>query len=170
MGAPTSAILAEIFIQHLENTDITYILQKHHIIDYYRYVDEILIVYKEDHTNIEDTLNEFNSIHPNIQYTMERQINNKQNYLDISIENTHNTFTFSIYRKSTTSDLIIHNDSCHPTEHKYSAIKYFINRMNTYPVSTESKHSESQLKRQYCIITNTPQNTLIHKNKTTYDT
>jgi hypothetical protein len=55
MGAPTSAILAEIFIQHLEHNDIIKILQKHHIIDYYRYVDGILIIYNEDHTNIEDT-------------------------------------------------------------------------------------------------------------------
>jgi hypothetical protein len=42
MGAPTSAILAEVFIQHLEHNDIIDILQKHNIIDYYRYVDDIL--------------------------------------------------------------------------------------------------------------------------------
>jgi hypothetical protein len=142
MGAPTSAILAKIFIQHLEHDDIK-ILQKHHIIDYYRYVDDTLIIYNEDHTNTEDTLNEFNSIHPNIQYTMERQTNNILNYIDITIENTNNALTFSIYRKPTTTDLMIHNDSCHPTEHKYSAIRYLVNRMNTYPISTESKHNES---------------------------
>jgi hypothetical protein len=56
MGAPTSAILVEIFIQHLEHNDIIRILRKHHIIDYYRYVDDILIINNEDHTNIEDTL------------------------------------------------------------------------------------------------------------------
>jgi hypothetical protein len=38
MGAPTSAILAEIFMQHHEHNYIINILQKHHIIDYYRYV------------------------------------------------------------------------------------------------------------------------------------
>jgi hypothetical protein len=56
-------------------------------------------------------------------------------------------FIFSIYRKPTTTDLIIHNDSCHPTDHtrKYSAIRYLINRMNTYPISTKSKHNELQL-------------------------
>jgi hypothetical protein len=64
-----------------------------------------------------------------------------RNYLDITIENTNNTFTFSIYRKPTTTDLIIHNDSCHPTEHKHSAIRCMINRMNTYPISTERKHN-----------------------------
>jgi hypothetical protein len=163
MGAPTSAILAEIFIQHLEHNDIIKILQKYHIIDYYRYVDDILIIYNEDHTNTEDTLNEFNSIHPNIQDTMERQTNNKLNYLDITNENMSNAFTFSIYRKPTTIDLIIHNDSCHPTEHKYLAIRYLVNRMNTYSISTESKHNESQLIKT--ILHNKyPPQIRIHKN------
>jgi hypothetical protein len=73
MGAPTSAILAEISIQHLEHNDIIDILQKHHIIDYYRYVDDIQIVYNENNTNMEDILKEFNSIHSNIQNTMEKR-------------------------------------------------------------------------------------------------
>jgi hypothetical protein len=85
---------------------------------------------------------------------MERQTNNKLKYLDITIENMNNAFTFSIYRKPTTIDLIIHNDSCHPTEHKYSAIRYLVNRMNTYPISTENKHNESQFIK-----------TILHNNK-----
>jgi hypothetical protein len=144
MGAATSAILAEIFIQHLEHNYIVNILRRHHIIDYYRYVDDILTIYNEDYTNIEDTLTEFNSIHPSIQYTIEKQIDNKLNYLDISTENTHNTFTFKIYRKPTTTDLILHNDSCHPIEHKNAAIRDLFNRMNTYPISSKNKNQELQ--------------------------
>jgi hypothetical protein len=94
---------------------------------------------KEDYTNIVDTLNEFD-----IQYTIEKQKNNKLNYLDITIKNTHNTLTFDIYRKPTTTDLIIHNDSCHPHEHKNSAIRYLVTRMNTYPISKENKYQELQ--------------------------
>jgi hypothetical protein len=63
MGVPTSAILAEIFMQHHEHNHTVDILQKHNIIDYYRYVDDILIIYNEDNTNIDNTLIEFNSIH-----------------------------------------------------------------------------------------------------------
>lgn len=43
MGPPKAAILAETFMQNLEHTKIIGILDKHQIIDYYRYVDEILI-------------------------------------------------------------------------------------------------------------------------------
>jgi hypothetical protein len=66
MGAPTSAILAEIFIQHLEHNKIIKILNKHQIIDYHRYVDNILILYNKNITNINSTLNECNTIHPKI--------------------------------------------------------------------------------------------------------
>jgi hypothetical protein len=55
MGAPISAILAEVFIQHLEHNKIINILKKPHIIDYYRYVDDILIVYNTRATNTQNT-------------------------------------------------------------------------------------------------------------------
>jgi hypothetical protein len=76
---------------------------------------------------------------------MEIQIDNKLNYLDITIENKNSIFTFDIYRKPTTTDLIIHKDSCHSTEHKHSAIRYMINRMNTYSISTDIRHKEAQI-------------------------
>jgi hypothetical protein len=137
MGAPTSAILVETFIQHLEHTII------YQIIDYYRYVDDVLIIYNEEYTNIENTLDEFNGIHPKIKFMMERETQNRINYLDMTVIKAHNKLTFNIYRKPTTTDSIIHNDSCHPNEHKKkSAINYSINLMNTYPLTQENKDHE----------------------------
>jgi hypothetical protein len=144
MGAPTSPLLAEIFIKHLEQTKIINILKTYHIIDYCRYVDDILIVYNKDITNIENTLIDFNSIHPNMQFTIEKETQNSLNYLDLTITNEHNKLTFSIFIKPTSTDLIIHNDSCLPQEHKYAAINYFTNRMNTYPITESSKNHEQQ--------------------------
>jgi hypothetical protein len=43
MGAPTSAVLAEIFTQHMEHKHIYPILKTQEIIAYYRYVYDILI-------------------------------------------------------------------------------------------------------------------------------
>jgi hypothetical protein len=53
MGAPTSAILAEIFIQCLEHTKIINILNVYQIIAYHRYVDDILIMYDTYHKHNE---------------------------------------------------------------------------------------------------------------------
>jgi hypothetical protein len=62
MGAPTSAILAETFIQHMEHEYLYPILIAHEIIAYYRCVDDIFIIYEQNKTNIEQTLYEFNNI------------------------------------------------------------------------------------------------------------
>jgi hypothetical protein len=118
MGAPTSAILSEIFIQYLQHTKIIRILNEHHIIDYYRYVDDILIVYDTRSTGIDNTLTDFNSIHPQVHFTIEKETSNQLNFLDITISNRHNQLKFDIYRKPITTDLIIHNVSCHSPEQK----------------------------------------------------
>jgi hypothetical protein len=134
---PTSAILAETFIQHLEHIKIIKILNKHQIVDYYRYTDNILITYNTNTTNVENTLNEFNSIHPKIKF--KKAAHNTLNYLDLTIRNSHNKLTFGIYRKPTNTDLIIHNDSCNPNEHNKSATAYLTNHMITNPITHENK-------------------------------
>jgi hypothetical protein len=47
MGALTSAMLSEVYIQNLEHTSIADILNKHQIINYYRYVNDKLVLYDE---------------------------------------------------------------------------------------------------------------------------
>jgi hypothetical protein len=111
MGAPTSAVLAETFILYLEYTKITKILNKHQIIYYYRYVDDILILYNTHTANIENTLTEFNIIHPKIKFSIEKETHDKLNYLNLAITNKQNQLTFGICWKPTTTDIIIHNNS-----------------------------------------------------------
>jgi hypothetical protein len=65
MEAPTSSLLSEIFLQHLEHNYILHILTKHTILAYYKYVDDILVVYNCNNTNIITTLLEFNNLHYN---------------------------------------------------------------------------------------------------------
>jgi hypothetical protein len=55
MGAPTSAFIAETFIQHLEHNKLIKILNKYKNFDYHRYADDILILYNENNTNINST-------------------------------------------------------------------------------------------------------------------
>jgi hypothetical protein len=73
MGAPTSAILSEIYLQYVEHSNILNILSKYHIDSYSRYVDDILIIYNKTKTNIEEVLGEFNKIHKNLQFTIEQE-------------------------------------------------------------------------------------------------
>jgi hypothetical protein len=83
------------------------------IIDYYREVDDIPIIYKAQTRNINNNLNEFNMIRPKSKFTMGEEQDNKINYLDITVVKTRTRLQLGIYRKPTITDHIIHNDSCH---------------------------------------------------------
>jgi len=56
----------------------------------------------------------------------------KLTFLDITIQREQHHITTNIYRKPTTTDSIIPNDSCHTREQKMAAIHYLCNRMHTY--------------------------------------
>jgi hypothetical protein len=142
MGAPTLAILAEIYIQNMEHTQIYDILKKQHIIAYFRYVNDILIIYHIKKTNINDTINEFNKLQPTIKFTTEKENHKSINFLDIGIHREKDNFQFSIYRKQTATDIIIPSDLCHPQERKISGIKYLLNRAYNYPITKNAKDIE----------------------------
>jgi hypothetical protein len=73
---------------------------------------------------------------------MELENNQKINLLDVTRSRTNNTFEFNILRKPTYTDIIIPYNSCHPTEHKFAALRYFINRLNTYQLNLTEKNNE----------------------------
>jgi hypothetical protein len=52
MGAPTSCILSEVYLQNLEHNRIFKIVMEHKIVAYFRYVDDILIVCDRNRTNM----------------------------------------------------------------------------------------------------------------------
>jgi hypothetical protein len=51
MGTPSSGLIAEIFLQHLEHSHLTHLTHKHKIINYCPYVDDILRIFDSNHTN-----------------------------------------------------------------------------------------------------------------------
>ena len=114
MGATTSSIFSEIYIQYLEHTKIFDILTKHKLVGYFRYVDDILILYKETTNNIQEILDMFNNTSPTLTFTIETENNNQTNFIDITIQKRDHEINFNIYRKPTTTDTIIPYDSSHP--------------------------------------------------------
>jgi hypothetical protein len=104
---------------------------------YHRYVDDILIVYNNTSSNIDDLLTKFNSLHPDIQFKLESETESRLNFLDLTIHRMQDKLQYDIYRKPTATDIMIHSQSCHPREHKWSGISYLVNRLNTYPLTTK---------------------------------
>jgi hypothetical protein len=132
MGAPSSSIISEIFLQHMEHTHLPSITLKYNLLNYHRYVDDILIVYDIEHTDIHSILNDFNSIHTKLPFTQETETHNAISYLDITIFRSPHSVNIGIYSKPTFTDSIIPFTSNHPIQHKYAAIKFLHNRLNSY--------------------------------------
>jgi hypothetical protein len=135
MGTSISAILAEVYIPYIEHKKLYPVLKKHQIIAYFRYVNNILIIYNQNKTNIEEPLTEFNKQTASIKFTIKIGQKNSINFLDLAIHLKRTKLEFRIYRKPTQTDTIIPNDSCHPHEHKVASINYLINRVHTYPIT-----------------------------------
>jgi hypothetical protein len=147
MGAPTSSLFSEIYLQSIENTNILDILLTHHIVGYFCYVDDILTAYNQKQTNIKDVLTQFNDSMPTMEFTIEEETDNIIHFRDIAITKAHDSLKLDIYRKPTTTNTIIPKHSCHPPEHKSAAIYFLSNRRDSYSLSDEDKEKENTIKQ-----------------------
>jgi hypothetical protein len=126
------------------NTHLPGLAEKHKPVNYFRFVDDILIIYDSQHTNINAILSDFNSIHPKIQYTEETEQNNTINYLDITIHKKLTNVNISIFRKPTYTDTLIPYTSNHPLQQNYAAIRFLYDRLNSYHLQgKEYQHEEN---------------------------
>jgi hypothetical protein len=73
----------------MENTTMYDLLLKHNVEGYFRYVDDILVMYKEENTNIYRMLDDFNNLAPTMKFTLEEEQKYKINFLDITITKNH---------------------------------------------------------------------------------
>jgi hypothetical protein len=151
IGAPTSSILYEIFLQFLEHK-ICKILVENKIVAYFRYVDDILIIYDASKTNIANVLETFNSLHPKIKFTSELEQDHKINFLDITLLRLPNEVIASIYRKPTASGYLIPYESCHPSQHKMTGIHYLVNRIVEYPILEVEREREIRVCREIANV------------------
>jgi len=122
MGALSSSILSEIFLQHVEHTHIPHLSMKHKLVNYFRFVDDIPHIFDYNNTDIQSILTNLNTLHPNLKFTAEIEHNNAINFLDTTIHKPQDNIKISIYRKPTFTDTIIPNTSNHPSKHKYAAV------------------------------------------------
>jgi hypothetical protein len=145
LGAPSSGLIVEFFLQHLEHIHLAHLLTKHKIINYFRYVDDILMSFDSNHTNIQNILDDFNAIHPKLKFTAETETDNKINHLDITIQRTPTNWKTSIYRKPTFTDTIIPYTSNHLAQHKYAAVSFLYKRLNTHNLHDDEYKAEEDI-------------------------
>jgi hypothetical protein len=133
MGSPISGTRAEIFLQHLEETNIKHLLDTKILSFYTRYVVDIFLIYNSTRTNPDSILQYINKIRRSIQLRSSPESNNNVNFLDLSITRGPTRLNIGIYRKPTTTDTTINFLSNHPPEHRLASYRFLIRRMLTLP-------------------------------------
>jgi hypothetical protein len=142
MGSPISGLMAEIFLQNYEQHVIKNALDSNKITFYIIYVDDILLIFGNKHTNANDISNYMNKVHQDLHFKATDEIENTINLLDLLITRNQNKLIIDIYRKPTTTDTTIHYKLNHPLKHKMSAYRYLLNRLHQRPLSPKQKHQE----------------------------
>jgi len=99
-------------------------------------------LFKGTDRQLEQLLQLLNSINPHVKFTMEKEINNSINYLDVTISRVNNRLEFKIYRKETFTDTIIPSCSNHPTNIKLSVFHSLIDRLLKIPLSPANFEKE----------------------------
>ncbi len=136
MGSSISPFLAEIFLNNLEISKISKnIFFKNKVLFWTRFVDDCLCIFNGAEQDLIAFLNFLNSIHQNITFTFESEVNGKLPFLDLLLEIKNNKIEFDIYRKSTTTTSIIPFDSFHAPQYKFSAFHALFHRLFNTPLS-----------------------------------
>ena len=144
MASPLSGLLAEVYLNFYENK---YLLSTNNtlsknIISYTRYVDDTFIVFDGTDRQIDKLLSYMNGLNSKIKFTMELECNGCLNFLDLSVRKENNSLTYKVYRKPTTTDMVINAHSYHPETQKLAPFNAFIHRLLSIPLCSNDYQEE----------------------------
>ena len=155
MGSPLSPILSEIFFHNIETQKLFPIQTDLKIGKYWRYVDDGLILTTEDIDEVK-LLEKLNEFHPNIKFTIEKEINKSIHFLDVEIKRNNENIETKTYHKP-----------CHPNtfnnwysnvdmRYKIQAAKCQFLRANKICNTNQNKRIQFNYIKQCLINSNYP--------------
>ncbi|KAL0266587.1 UNVERIFIED_CONTAM: hypothetical protein PYX00_009089 [Menopon gallinae] len=143
MGSPLSPAIANFFMEYLEKTALESApLKPSH---WFRYVDDTFVIWPHGSETLPDFLNHLNSIHPDIQFTLELESEGTLPFLDVLItRHPDGKLTHAVYRKPTHTDRYLHALSNHHPAQKRAVISTLVHRSKTLSgpdtLASELKH------------------------------
>lgn len=127
MGSPLSPVVANYYMESFEETALETAPQKPS--HWFRYVDDTFVVWSHGEKELEIFLRHLNSIHPRIQFTMEKEANGKLPFLDVLVSRKENgSLGHQVFRKPTHTDRYLHKDSNHHHGQKRAMMKILVDR------------------------------------------
>ena len=118
MGSPLSGVLACIYLEFLESGPFNYIIPN--TTRYFRYIDDILLIYTQD-LDLHSITDRLNNVEHSIKFTYELESNSTLPFLDILLIRNINKLQFKVYHKPT-----FQNDHIHFYSHRNNNSKRVI--------------------------------------------
>jgi len=146
MGNPVSSLVANMYMEHLEQKphDTAPVKLKPKL--WKRYVNDILEVAKRGSM---EKLTEFSyklDTSGSILFTYEVEQVGKLPFMDLRlVRNNNGALKLRIYRKSTHTDQYLNSESYHPVEHKISVVRFLLQRSQTLMGDNQDKIEENML-------------------------
>ena len=144
MGSPASSPIANLVMEHLENSVLENLKNKINIDFYQRFVDDIILSCKP--SDIDIILNEFNSFHPRLKFTHEIEVDNRLNFLDMTINHNHMTGELETcwFTKQIWSQRYLNFFTHAPIENKITVVYSLVDR--ALLLSIKKFHSQNIIK------------------------
>ena len=111
MGSPLSPIIANLFMEDLENSALTSALLKPNL--WIRYVDDTFVVWSHGVDNLHHFHGHLNQQSPSIKFTREDEKQNRIAFLDVLVTRLDVSLSTLVYRKPTNTDRYIPFHSYH---------------------------------------------------------
>ena len=111
MGSPLSPIVANLYMEHLEETALRTAADPPRL--WLRYVGETFVIWPHGQEKLDGFHEHLNTQHRNIKFTVEHERENKLAFLDVQVTRINNRLTTSVYRKPTHTDRYIPFHSHH---------------------------------------------------------
>ena len=142
MGNKLGPTTSDFFMNDFENKhmeQLRYLGVKH----WFRYVDDTFVIVKNIN-QADDILNYLNKQHNTIKFTMEKEISNKINFLDITIKRKSDlTFETSTYRKPTFTGVMLNWNSLTSIKYKTGLIRCLPD--HSYKICSSEKQKEIEM-------------------------
>ena len=143
MGSPVSPIVANLYMEDLEQTAIATAPLECRPRLWKRYVDDILEVIKKGR---EEQLTEhLNTVDPtnSIKFTHEEEENNTLPFLDtLLVRKADGSVKVKVYRKKTHTNQYLNFTSHHPIHHKIGVVRTLTDRAYSLVTEEEDKKEE----------------------------
>ncbi|XP_072025297.1 uncharacterized protein [Amphiura filiformis] len=133
MGSPVSPVVANLYLEFLEQQAIATAPLDCKPRLWKRYVDDILEIVKEDQTDPTDS----------IKFTFEKEQERSIPFLDtLIVRKPDGSVKLLVYRKATHTDQYLNFASHHPVHHKLGVVRTLLDRMNSVVSEKEDKEQE----------------------------